>query len=38
VLVYHDDEAVRFEVRTAAKWRFSYNVLETLKAVVEKQA
>ena len=39
VLVYHDDEALYFEVRGEESGivRFSYEMLETLKEVVEEQ-
>jgi hypothetical protein len=39
VLVYYDDEAVYFEVRgkDSGIVRFSYEMLETLKVVVEEQ-
>ena len=39
-LVYYDDEALYFEVRgkDSGIVRFSYEMLETLKEVVEEQA
>jgi hypothetical protein len=38
-LVYHDDEALYFEVRgkDSGVVRFSYEMLETLKEVVEEE-
>jgi hypothetical protein len=38
-LVYHDDEALYFEVRgqDSGIVRFSYEMLETLKGVVEEE-